>query len=796
MVSTIHSLRSTYNKLSPKGQQRAKDFFRLKAAHERWMENRFLETLHQITSGQMISKLPADAIQAIDVKDPRYFDVFAAFSSREDHYREVGKAALAKGELLVIDLAAGMATGFGKIPKASVAAQLDTRYVTEKGTTYLDLKRNNYLKLQMDNGHHLLAAAMVSEKTEEAVRENLQSFADANGLQLIYIEAGTSRQNIINIWKRYQDEWERTLIVPIIRQPSTLLISKDGREVGEPYMKGHGDFYDVVQSQLKDLIEITGIKYIFTSNIDNTGGLVSRAILGNFIEQAQQNQIEAFMEAAEKFEGDKGGVPAMISGRPSVLEEAFVPDEWRDRFMGRETFPYSNTNSFWFVAATLMDRKFNLPLMISKEERTGSQTWLKVESIMAHGLSDMSWKALVIDRGMRFTPAKFLTDLWIGRTNWMTWIMGRLLPAMRDGKYVPKPLLEVSKKIMESVADLDKIIFRHGAYDYMARLQTMMIGGEGNHFHEVGDYKTFCPVAYEDDVAIIFGSKQGQPTGTLTVAGASLSDRITLRKSILYIRPGENMTLRNSVDGYHDPAIGKKELKAFLKNADRWPPSQQKRVMETFFPPPAELVSRPISLDEIVTDKYLSQIDELHRRELQTLNAVFKVEGSLVYDVEVRRENDGSFRTYLKVRPGSKTGSAQIYPSRADSEFVPATDHKASTILPQPSQIFVDPVDNTKGAEFAGKHYIAVPDRRGNRIMLLIGEFDETLYSIIKDDALSEKYDTLVKFAADRGLTITNELKDHIRAEFYKIKWADYFEHSISEIYNLMIHPVINPIKQ
>ena len=103
MVSTIHSLRSTYNKLSPKGQQRAKDFFRLKAAHERWMENRFLETLHQITSGQMISKLPADAIQAIDVKDPRFFDVFATFSSQEDHYREVGKAALAKGELLVID---------------------------------------------------------------------------------------------------------------------------------------------------------------------------------------------------------------------------------------------------------------------------------------------------------------------------------------------------------------------------------------------------------------------------------------------------------------------------------------------------------------------------------------------------------------------------------------------------------------------------------------------------------------------------------------------------------------------
>lgn len=782
-----------YNHLKSYSRTRAMRFFAGRnqtQPHLSWMEIRFLETLELANKGDMASEVPADQIVAVDPKDATYFERRADLMGREEHFRGLGEESIGNNQLLVVDLAAGMATGFGGTAKGAVQAVQDTRYEDEKGITYLDLKRNNYLGLQRKCKGHIIAAAMVSNETEMSIVENLRKFAEENQVELVLISDGASRETIQKTWAKYKDRWQDSIIAPIIRQPSTLYISKDGKEAGNEYMKGHGDFYDVVQSQLKDLIEIVGTKYLFSSNIDNTGAMISRTILGYFIEQVQQEQIEAIMEAAEKFDGDKGGVPAMIDGTFSVLEEAFVPEEWRDRFLGRDVFPFFNTNTFWLKAAALLSKDFSLPLMITKEIEDNQQTWLKVESIEGHGLNELDWKALIIDR-VRFIPAKFITDLWSGRTDWEILFKGRLKPVMRDGRYVPKPLLEVSKNIFGNVAQLNRAIFGYGAYDSMKRLEAMIMGGEGKHFHDLGSYMTNCGVCYEGDNVFIFGHREGQATGRLIVQGSSESDQITFTNCLFYVPPGETRVIKKSRIDAKDPQIRREDLEVFLENAKRWPAKQRERILDKFFP-----IKNVINFDELLLPKYLNLLDEYNRERLQILSEVFMVQGSQVYEVEFREDEETKgLYPYLKIKDGSKKGIARDYPSRADGKFVRGTSHKSRTISKAPQVIFVDPIDTTaKGEAFKGKYYVAVPNKANNEIILLIGEFDESVDVRKKERAFATKLESLIKFAGDE-MTLTDEIKEQIREIFRKIPWPDFFILETGEIYRRHIKPVINPEK-
>lgn len=205
-----------------------------------------------------------------------------------------------------------------------------------------------------------------------------------------------------------------------------------------------------------------------------------------------------------------------------------------------------------------------------------------------------------------------------------------------------------------------------------------------------------------------------------------------------------------------------------------------------------------IDLNHILSvPSIIGQLDELHQRELQILNQVFEVEGSLVYEVDFRKEEQtGQPNPYLIVKAGTKKGTAEMYSSRVDGEPMPAISHKSRTIIPtlqQKFEIFVDPVDPNQGEAFKGKHYIAVPNRAGNEIILLIGEFDESLDSVKKEEAFTFKHNSLIKFAGDEELDVTKDLREQIRRIFHSIKWSDFFELGIRQIYFDHIKPIINP---
>ncbi|MBI5699341.1 hypothetical protein HZC35_03400 [Candidatus Saganbacteria bacterium] len=184
-------------------------------------------------------------------------------------------------------------------------------------------------------------------------------------------------------------------------------------------------------------------------------------------------------------------------------------------------------------------------------------------------------------------------------------------------------------------------------------------------------------------------------------------------------------------------------------------------------------------------------LDPQHQHEVAILRRAFKnVLGSLVYDIEERPEG-GKRHPYLRVRKGSKRGIAVHYPSRADDQIVRATDHKSGIFIETNDglKIFIDKIDESKGAAFSGKYYVAIPNRGANEIIMLIGEFDESFDGINREEAFGFKLKSLYKFAADPNVTITPAILGEIRQKFHAITWADFFILPIGEIFQRYIKP-------
>ncbi|MDD5382442.1 MAG: UTP--glucose-1-phosphate uridylyltransferase [Candidatus Margulisbacteria bacterium] len=801
-----------YGRLNPASREKAQAFFQQRAAHHRWMEQRFLQTLKAVGERALASKVASSAIRTIDTHDPRYVEDFTDFDDKRlGHLADVGRDALQQGKAMAIDLVAGMSTGFGgNVAKAVVPVVIDARYPEIREVTYLDHKRNHYLELQKKYKRHFIAAEMVSDATKTDVIANLKKFADENGLELILIMPGMPREEIERLWQANKDRHTEALIVPIIEQPSTLYIDSEGKEVGREYMKGHGDFFDVVQAQLAEIMKIMGIEYIFSSNIDNTGALMNEELLGYFVEQATQRRIEAIMEAAEKYEGDKGGAPALIGGTFSVLEGAFVPEDWKEAFIGRDTFPVFNTNTFWWsLNALLRVNGGALPFMVSKKERfpDNPSTWLKVESIMGHGLNQLAWKALVVDRGIRFQPAKFLSDLWATRSDWTHYHRGVITPKMLDGRWVKKPQLEVSKAVFNGVSDVDQKLYGHGSLDSMQELKTLVIGGIGSgNFHRSGDLQTGCQVAYKGDVVVIF--EPGPKSGKLVVQGSRPEDTVTLEDTALFVPAGETVTLHASVRGSVDNRVNRAMLRLFLNEAtkDTWTTGQRERVVNEFVTrgslPSGQVDFGQLSatyknMPDLVTiiEQVREQLDEPHRSEIDNLLKVFRPEGALVYQVEFR-ELDGKQHPHLLVREGSKIGLAATYPSRADKDWVPARDEKASTVAPSEKdgfmKIYVNPVEPGKGEAFKDKHYVTIPHLKDDgtaEIVMLFGHFDEN-HRADKKELFSYKLDSLVRMAVE-GREFSQAMVDTVEEAFSRIPYQAFFELSLPELFVKFIDPYL-----
>ncbi len=237
-------------------------------------------------------------------------------SPEAERLAELGRSAMARGELAFCVMAGGMATRMGGVIKALVPA------VDDK--TFLDIRLAENAVVSDRAGRPVPLWLMTSDATESGIAEALRV--------------------------RRAPPHVRTFV-----QDLSLRLSPEGglfldaQQHPSPYATGHGDLPDaLLRSGLLRQFRHAGGKYVWITNVDNLGATVDPVLLGLFMASAA----EVLVEVCDKVAGDRGGIPVHAQGRLQVLEEFRLPLDF-----DAASVRVFNTNTFLVRADALETAK-------------------------------------------------------------------------------------------------------------------------------------------------------------------------------------------------------------------------------------------------------------------------------------------------------------------------------------------------------------------------------------------------------------------------------------------------------
>jgi UTP--glucose-1-phosphate uridylyltransferase len=235
-------------------------------------------------------------------------------TQRHKELSDRGVEALRRGECALAVLAGGMATRMGGVIKALVPAAYKR--------TFLELRLGEQETLEQTYGKRPPLWLMTSHATHEGIEEVLAD--KLTDLSLALFRQGLSVR---------------------LTQSGEIFRTSDG----EPslHAPGHGDFVDSLnRSQLLHRFVEAGGKYILATNLDNLGGGLDPVLIGMHLE----GECAVTCEVVEKNEGDRGGIPTKLDGKPVVLEEFRLP-----RDFDPNSVSVFNVNTFAFDAERILD---------------------------------------------------------------------------------------------------------------------------------------------------------------------------------------------------------------------------------------------------------------------------------------------------------------------------------------------------------------------------------------------------------------------------------------------------------
>ena len=309
-----------------------------------------------------VEPLPADDVH----------DLPAAESPEGARLTKIGLDALQKGQCALVLLAGGMATRMGGVVKALVEAC--------DGRSFLELRLAEVRALARKTGTTPPLWLMTSRATNEKIRESL-------GDRLDEYSIATFRQ----------------LCFPRLTQDGALF--RD--ESGEPslYAPGHGDIPDCLRaSGLLQRFVREGGKTVMVANIDNLGATLDPLVIGWHIEHGT----EVTCEVVEKVGADRGGIPVLHHGRPTVLEEFRLPADF-----DASSVRVFNSNTFHFNAQALNDLDFEWTYFVV-EKSVGERKAIQLERLVGEVTSHLETRFLRVPRdgaAARFLPVKDHAEL-------------------------------------------------------------------------------------------------------------------------------------------------------------------------------------------------------------------------------------------------------------------------------------------------------------------------------------------------------------------------------------------------
>jgi UTP--glucose-1-phosphate uridylyltransferase len=200
---------------------------------------------------------------------------------------EAGKEALRAGAVAVVVLAGGMATRFGGVVKGLVEA-LD-------GRSFLELKLASASACGDALGVQVPVVVMTSFSTDRQTRAFVAEH-----------ELGTPH-------------FFTQFVAPRLEPDGSLF--RDGAGRASLYGPGHGDLVEALcTSGTASTLRELGVEYLFVSNVDNLGARLDPAVVGMHVLAGTPVTTEV---AAR--DGDVGGAPVLVDGRPRLLEGPQFP---------------------------------------------------------------------------------------------------------------------------------------------------------------------------------------------------------------------------------------------------------------------------------------------------------------------------------------------------------------------------------------------------------------------------------------------------------------------------------------
>ena len=280
---------------------------------------------------------------------------------------ELGRKAIAAGQVGVVILAGGMATRFGGVVKAA-AEVVD-------GRSFLDVKLADVARIAADTGGTVPVYLMASFATADAVR----ALGEARSTAQVPVETFTQ-------------------FVSVRLQPDGGLFL-DGEGKPSLYATGHGDLpFALRASGVLERFRAGGGRLLLVSNVDNVAATLDPVIVGTHIASGDPVTVEV----VQKHPGDKGGAPARVDGVGQIVEAFRFPPSF-----DQDSIPVFNTNTFVFDAAALA-QPFDLSWFAVSKSIDGREG-IQFERLMGQLSAFMPSHFLRVDRDGpdgRFQPAK------------------------------------------------------------------------------------------------------------------------------------------------------------------------------------------------------------------------------------------------------------------------------------------------------------------------------------------------------------------------------------------------------
>lgn len=279
----------------------------------------------------------------------------------------LGAEALGAGQVAMVVLAGGMATRMGGVVKALVEAV--------PGKTFLDLRLAEMDAIERDFGARAPLWLMTSRATDAEIRRTLGSRADGRAI-------ATFRQH-----------------VSLRLTPSGSLFLD---ESGQPsdHATGHGDLPDALrESGLLAPFVDGGGRVVMVANLDNLGATLDPVVVGFHLDHGRP----ASCEVVDKVGSDRGGIPVRWDGRPVVLEEFRLPEDFDPARVS-----VFNTNTFHFGAAELLNLTMDWTFFSVKKQVDESAV-IQFERLIGEVTSHLETRFLRVPRDgarSRFLPVK------------------------------------------------------------------------------------------------------------------------------------------------------------------------------------------------------------------------------------------------------------------------------------------------------------------------------------------------------------------------------------------------------